>query len=124
MVFKEALRPETSWNGNVNFVKKIVAGGTFIGLDAAAFYTYFTNKIIPDYDTDSNKIIYANLDGYAVSRGISLNIDIVFSNGLKVLAGATAMDVYHTEEGKKIRQMFAEKFTGVWNIGYTFNDIV
>ncbi|HMR83740.1 MAG TPA: TonB-dependent receptor [Niabella sp.] len=123
VVFEEALKPETSWNGNINFVKKIVAGGTFIGLDAAAFYTYFTNKIIPDYDTDPNKIIYANLEGYAVSRGISLNIDMVFPNGLKVLAGATAMDVYNTEEGKKIRQMFAEKFTGVWNIGYTFNDI-
>lgn len=123
VVFEEELKPETSWNGNINFVKKIVAGSTFIGLDASVFYTYFTNKIIPDYDTDPNKIIYTNLNGYAVSRGISLNIDMVFSNGLKVLAGATAMDVYNTEEGEKMRQMFAEKFTGVWNIGYAFSSI-
>lgn len=123
VVFEEALKPETSWNGNINFVKKMVAGGTFIGLDASAFYTYFTNKIIPDYDTDPNKIIYNNLNGYAVSRGISLNMDVVFPNGLKVLAGATAMDVYNTEAGEKMRQLFAEKFTGVWNIGYTFSGI-
>ncbi|MBX2921030.1 MAG: TonB-dependent receptor [Chitinophagaceae bacterium] len=122
VVFEEALKPETSWNGNINFVKKIVAGNAFIGLDASVFYTYFTNKIIPDYDTDPNKIMYANLDGHAVSKGISLNIDMLFPNGLKVLAGATAMDVYNTEEGEKRRQLFAEKFTGVWNIGYTFGN--
>lgn len=123
VVFINDLKPETSWNGNLNFVKKINVGSTFIGLDATAFYTYFTNKIIADYDTDPNKIIYDNLDGHAVSQGISLNIDVVFPNGLKILAGATAMDVYSKEEGEKVRQLFTEKFTGTWNIGYTFKNI-
>lgn len=123
VVFINDLKPETSWNGNLNFVKKIYAGSTFIGLDATAFYTYFNNKIIADYDTDPNKIIYDNLDGHAVSQGISLNIDVAFPNGLKILAGATAMDVYSKEEGEKVRQLFTEKFTGTWNIGYTFKGI-
>jgi len=123
VVFINDLKPETSWNGNVNLVKKIYAGNTFIGLDATAFYTYFNNKIIADYDTDPNRIIYDNLNGHALSQGISLNLDIVFPNGLKILAGATAMDVYSKEEGRKIRQLFTEKFTGVWNIGYAFNGI-
>lgn len=123
VVFINDLKPETSWNCNLNFVKKIYAGSTFIGLDATAFYTYFTNKIIADYDTDPNKIIYDNLDGHAVSQGISLNIDVVFPNGLKILAGATAMDVYSKEEGEKVRQLFTEKFTGTWNVGYTFKSI-
>jgi outer membrane receptor for ferrienterochelin and colicins len=123
VVFMNDLKPETSWNGNVNFVKKIYAGNTFIGLDATAFYTYFTNKIIADYDTDPNKIIYDNLTGHAISSGISLNADIVFPNGLKILAGATAMDVYRKAGGIKTRQLFTEKFTGVWNVGYTFSSI-
>lgn len=123
VVFINDLKPETSWNGNINFVKKIYAGSTFIGLDATAFYTYFTNKIIANYDTDPNKIIYDNLNGHAVSQGVSLNADIVFSNGLKILAGATAMDVYRKEGGEKIRQLFTERFTGVWNIGYTIKSI-
>lgn len=123
VVFENELKPETSWNGNANFVKKICAGSTFIGLDASAFYTYFNNKIIPDYDTHPNKIIYDNLDGYAVSKGISLNVDVAFPSGLKLLAGATVMDVYNTEEGEKTRQMFVERFTGVWNVGYTFKNI-
>ncbi|WP_140937386.1 TonB-dependent receptor [Sphingobacterium lumbrici] len=123
VVFINDLKPETSWNGNLNFVKKIYTGNTLFGIDATAFYTYFTNKIIADYDTDPTKIIYDNLDGHAISQGISLNLDVVFPNGLKILAGATAMDVYSKEEGEKTRQLFTEKFTGTWNVGYTFKSI-
>ncbi len=120
VVFLEDLKPETSWNGNINVVKRIYTGsGTNIGFDATAFYTYFTNKIIADYDTDPNKILYDNLKGYAVSKGISLNTDIRLMNGLKIMLGATAMEVYSREDGEKIRQLFTERFTGVWNIGYT-----
>lgn len=123
VVFANNLDPETSWNGNLNFVKKIVAGTTFVGLDATAFYTHFSNKIIADYETDPNKIIYDNLSGYAISKGLSLNMDVAFQNGLKILAGATAMDVYDKEGGVKARQLFAEKFTGTWNISYTLKPI-
>ena len=120
VVFQEALKPETSWNGNITFTKKFYAGnGTFINLDAAAFYTYFDNKIIPDYDTDPNKIIYANLDGYGVTRGASLNLDMTFNMGMKIMAGVTYMDVYNVENNIKTRQLFAENFSGVWNISYT-----
>ncbi len=120
VVFLNDLKPETSWNGNLNFVKNVfVANGVFIGIDASAFYTYFDNKIIADHETDVNKIIYDNLDGHAISKGVSVNFDIAFNNGLKLLLGATAMDVYSKNNGKKTRQLFTEKFTGVWNIGYT-----
>lgn len=123
VVFNNKLNPETSWNGNINFVKKIVVGSTFIGLDATVFYTYFNNKIIADYDTDPNKILYDNLDGHAVSQGISLNLDIAFPFGLKILAGATVMDVNSKEGGVKTREMFTEQVTGVWSVGYTFKKI-
>lgn len=122
VVFLEDLKPETSWNVNANLVRKFhFTSGTFLSFDATGFYTYFTNKIIPDYDTDQNKIIYTNLDGYAISKGISLNVDAAFPSGLKLNVGGTLMDVYNTEEGQKERQMFAERFTGTWTIGYTFH---
>jgi outer membrane receptor for ferrienterochelin and colicins len=121
--FLEDLNPETSWNGNINYVKRIFAkNGLFIGLDASVFYTYFDNKIIADYDTDPNKIIYDNLDGHAVSQGVSLNVDISYKN-LKILFGGTYMDVYSVENGIKTQQMFTEHYTGVWSVGYTFPKI-
>lgn len=82
------LKPEKSYNANLNFIKKFyLNSGSFIGLDATAFYTYFTNRIVPDYDTNPNEILYDNLDGHAVSKGISLNADLTFSNGLKFILG-------------------------------------
>lgn len=121
--FREELLPETSWNGNLNMVKKIyTANNTFIGLDASLFYTFFNNRIVPDYETDPNKIIYGNLDGSAVSKGVSLNVDISWENGLKILGGGTLMDVSLTENGITFRQLLTERFSGVWSIGYVFRN--
>lgn len=122
--FREDLKPETSWNGNINFVKNhYLSNGGFIGIDATAFYTYFTNKIIADYDSDPNKILYSNLEEYAISRGVSLNVDITLNKRWKFLMGCTYMDVYSMEDNIKIRQLFTERFTGVWNISYTISRI-
>jgi len=119
VVFTEELKPEQSWNMNANLVKKIYTDmGTFIGLDGSAFYTYFTNRIIPDYETNPNQIIYSNLNGSAVSKGVSLNIDAAWPNGLNVTAGGTLMDVSIEEEGIKTRQLLTERFSGVWSVGY------
>jgi outer membrane receptor for ferrienterochelin and colicins len=119
VVFEGELEPETSWNGNVNYVKTFrTKNKTFFNLDATAFYTYFTNRILPDYETDFNRIIYSNLDGFSVSQGISLNADVVFRNGLKVLAGATLQDVSITEDGVRTRQILTEGYSGVWSISY------
>ncbi len=122
--FEGELKPETSWNVNLNFVKKMYTkGNTFVGLDFSTWYTYFTNRILPDYETDPNKIIYANLDGYSVSKGVSLNLDLSWENGLMVLAGVTLMDVTVEENGEKYRQLLTESVQGVWKASYLFSTI-
>jgi outer membrane receptor for ferrienterochelin and colicins len=121
---KNELKPEKTYNVNLNYLKKIFAGnGTFIGLDLTAWYTYFNNRILGDYDTDPNKIIYTNLAGYAQSKGISLNTDFVFYNGLKILAGITIQDVSTTNRGVKQQQILTEKFTGTWALSYMIKAI-
>jgi len=120
---KENLAPETSWNGNLNIIKKIITKNQlFLTFDATVFYTYFENKIIPDYQTDPNKIIYGNLDGYAESKGVSLNLDFRYKN-LSGRIGGTFMDVSRVEDGERIQQEFQENFTAVWNIGYAFPNV-
>ncbi len=122
--FASELQPETSWNTNLNFVKKIyTVSNAYIGLDASAFYTYFSNRILPDYETDPNKIIYDNLNGHSISKGFSLNMDVSWVNGLKLLAGATVMDVSVVEGGERFRQLLTESFQGVWNLGYTWQEM-
>ena len=119
--FDGELQPETSWNINLNYVKKYILKNSFITLDASAFYTYFDNRILPDYETDSNKIIYANLEGFSISKGLSLNTDMNFTNGLSINFGATLMDVSITENKTKTRQLLTESFSGVWSISYKTN---
>lgn len=115
------LSPETSYNFNLNYLGNFFTGaGTFIGLDASVFYTYFDNRIIPDYETDPNKIIYDNINGSAVTRGVSVNLDFDFGNGLKFLAGATYQDVFSEEEGVKERQILTERFSATWSATYDF----
>ncbi|MFV0143746.1 TonB-dependent receptor [Empedobacter falsenii] len=73
-----------------------------------------------DTDTDETKIIYDNLDGHAISQGVSLNIDATFDFPLKIMLGATYMDVYKKEDGEKEVQYHAPKWSGNFLASYTF----
>ncbi|NNE03231.1 MAG: TonB-dependent receptor, partial [Eudoraea sp.] len=120
VVITESLDPERSYNINLNYLKKIYSSnGVYLNFDASVFYTYFSNRILPDYETDPNQIIYSNLDGNSVSKGISTNLDLSLPNGLKVLLGATVMDVSSEENNVTTRQILTERFTGTWNVSYT-----
>jgi outer membrane receptor for ferrienterochelin and colicins len=119
VVLAEALKPERTYNINLNYLKKIYGqNGTYIGLDASVWYTYFNNRILPDYETNPNEIRYTNLKGHAVSKGLTINLDMIFINGLKFLAGATLQDVSTMEGALKKQQLLTERFTGTWAVSY------
>ena len=124
VIVLEELKPERSYNANLNHLKKFYSkNGNFIGLETTAWYTRFSNSIVPDYDTNPNQIIYKNLDGYAVTKGISTNVDMVFNTGLKVILGATYMNVTKTENGLTTQQILTEKFSGTWAISYKLSSL-
>ena len=120
---KNDLKPEQSWNVNFNYSKLITHNSGFVSLDASLFYTYFTNKIAGDFITDPNKIIFDNLNGHAISKGITFNSDFSFANNLKFMAGVTLMDVYRYDYSiseSKLPQVQAPKFSGTFNLSYAF----
>ena len=119
VVIVEALKPERSVNINLNYLKKFYTkSGSIIGLDISTWYTHFSNLILPDYDTNPNQIIYDNLDGKAVTKGVSVNLDAIVTSGVKLLVGGTFQDVSQTENGIKERQILTERFTGTWAATY------
>ena len=126
VVIKNALKPERSWNLNLNYTKNFVFGDGFVTLDGSMFYTYFENKIVGDFLSDPDKIIYDNLNGDAVSKGLTINSDFNLSNNWKFLFGATWMDVYRIDNSsagsQRIPQLQAPRFSGVFTAGYTFRD--
>lgn len=122
VVIRSDLKPERSINGNLNYIWKIPVADRLINLDASAFYTYFSNKIVGDFDSEPDKIVYDNLLGYGVSRGLSLNIDYSFSFPLSVNLGVTYLDVYQKFDGEneKIQQLHAPKWSGTYGLTYKF----
>ena len=121
VVFLNDLDPEMSWNINLNYVYKMyLKQGHILNFDASIFRTDFSNKILPNYDTDPNLIIFDNLIGKSVTQGISLNFNSVFQNGLRISLGATYIDSYIDSKGLKTTPYLTEKFQGVWNIKYEF----
>lgn len=119
VVIKNELKPERSFNVNLNFTKKLLTrNATIIGFDISAWYTHFSNRIIGDYETNPNEINYDNLKGYAVSKGITINTDFNMVNGFKGMAGITIQDVSLVENGIKTQQILTEKITGTWSLSY------
>jgi outer membrane receptor for ferrienterochelin and colicins len=124
IVIAEELKPERSMNLNLNYLRKFYGDeGTFISVDASVFYTHFGNRIIPDYDTDPNMIIYGNLNGASISKGLSANLDVALHNGLKILIGATFQDVTNTQNGIRKRQILTESYSATWSLSYDCNPI-
>lgn len=124
VVIKSDLKPEQSVNVNLNYIQKINFGnGTFMGIETTAFYTRFSNKIISDYESDPNKIIYDNINGYALSQGISTNVDLNFPSGLKFIVGATLLDNKNVENGVSATPFLTEKFTATWSVSYKIDSL-
>ncbi|TNE81716.1 MAG: TonB-dependent receptor [Bacteroidetes bacterium] len=121
VVFEESLKPEKSWNMNTHLLRFISLGKSILNLELSGFYTFFHNKIIPDYLSNTQEIRYANLDGHAVSQGISFSAEWAHAKSLRIQSGFTAMDVFQVNaSGVKQRQLLTERFSATWTASYTF----
>lgn len=117
VVFLDDLNPEKSWNANLNYVQKFyLKQGLIIDLDLSLFKTHFSNKIIPDYDTNPNQIIYDNLSGKSVSNGIAINANLFASGGMRINLGVSLIDTFVEENETKTIPYLTERFQGVWKV--------
>lgn len=122
---REALKPERSYNVNLNYTHRWQWDRTWLNIDASTWYSYFSNQIIADYDSDPNKIVYENLHGHASSKGVTLNLELNSGSRFKSMAGVTLQDVKKKTvdaAGKITSQIpvLTERWSGTWAITYTF----
>lgn len=120
----EQLKPEKSYNLNLTYSTKFTLGQMRFNSDVSGWYTYFHNQIIPDYLTDPNKIIYRNLNGFAQSRGITVNIDADLGKKEKLLFGVTLQDVarFDKVDDKYVKAplLLTERWSGNWAFTRSF----
>lgn len=114
----ENLKPEESTNINLNINHWFAKEGHNTSLDFDLFYTHFSNKIVPDYDSNPAFIFYNNLEGYSISKGASFQINHSFDLPINISIGGTYLDVYAVENGQKENELFAPEFSGVFSVGY------
>ncbi|MFN2327140.1 MAG: TonB-dependent receptor domain-containing protein [Gemmatimonadales bacterium] len=119
LVTADDLDPERSYNLTVNLNQVVDWGNNPMMIDVDGFYTYFTNRIIPDYDSDPARIVYHNLDGFGVTRGIGISLN----QNMTVLPffytlGLTVQDVFYEDGGVREDELFAAEYKAVWSATY------
>lgn len=120
VVIAEDLAPERSASANVNYLRNwFPRGGPSVSFEASAWYTRFSNQIIPDYLTDPTEIRYANLGGHSESRGASAELRLTGGERWRAAAGATLTDVSVVADGGRTRPLLSERWSAVWSAGYT-----
>ncbi|HEX6914228.1 MAG TPA: TonB-dependent receptor plug domain-containing protein, partial [Chitinophagaceae bacterium] len=124
VVIEETLRPERSFNSILNWQWNLRGAKGSGFLETNIFYSYYYNKIIPDYHTDPDKIIYRNLPGHGIGQGVSVNFDWTQAHLTRLNLGASFMDVYQVrqENGKRLRvpQIQAPAWSGNFSLTKTF----
>ena len=124
VIVTEDLKPEKSYNVNVNYMKKIrFENASSLGFDISAWYTHFSNQIIPDYDSNPNQIIYKNLNGFSETKGVNMNLDYMSNFGLKASIGASVLESKNTRDGITTTPILTEKYSANWAITYEILDL-
>ncbi len=125
VVIATELQPERSYNVNLNLNHVYIFGESTGTLDFDIFYTRFSNKITPDYTVDPSLIVYDNLDGYGITKGVAFSLNQSFIFPLTFSIGGTFQDVYEIEENSnvKTKQLFAPFFSGTFSASYGFKSI-
>ena len=121
VIISENLNPEKSYNINANYLKKYkLNNGARAALDVSGWYTYFNNQILPDYDTNPNQIIYANLNEFSNTYGITVNGEFIFPFGLKTNVGFTLLESKNKRNGIVSTPILTEKFSATWGASMDF----
>lgn len=122
VVIASKLKPEESWNANISYETNFLLKNNLLTWENNLFYTYFTNRILPDYETNSSLIIYDNLQGHSVVRGWSSNLNFQSPHGLRWNAGFTFLQSFVQEEERR-NQVLVAPFSATWSVSYTFAKI-
>lgn len=119
VIFVANLKPETSYNINLNYLKKYKLENLgVLNLEMSSWYTYFTNRIFANYDLNPNQIIYDNLNGFSRIFGLSANADWVSPFGVKATIGTSFFDPITEQNNLSFVPLFTEKYSLNWAINY------
>lgn len=132
--FGEALKPEKSPSGTVDYEGWAATEGIGLTYGISAYYTHFFNKIYPVRNDINRTLTYFNVDGdeHARNIGVSLDIALNFRFPFRLTAGvsytqAELFEFERDDNGDKVSDKivkspfeFSPKWSGVFTAAYDF----
>ncbi|POY36429.1 hypothetical protein C3K47_11840 [Solitalea longa] len=131
IVIEEPLKLEKALNYGFNANRKFeldYRSGS-IGIDL--YRTQFSNKIIPDYDTDPSKVYFHNLTGESYANNVQVEASYYLLKPVELKLSYKYLDVYRETNGQRftepyvskhraVASLFYETFDRRWNANFTW----
>lgn len=106
IIIAEELNPEFTFNYGADVLYYFTFGNIAGSLNLDYYRTEFSNKIIPDYDTDPSEVIFANLNGSAYSNVFQTEANINLMRNFDLKLAYKIIDLQYENNGIKYQQPF------------------
>lgn len=118
LIIEPNIKPEESINSLIQITKHFEGENHHIDLEASLFYNYFFRKVIADYVTDPNAIIYKNANNNAHYRGFSFTFRYDYKTNLKLSTSIHYLNAMNTLNDSLQRTLFAPEWSFYNTISY------
>ncbi len=117
--FAEKLRPEESQNFNLSFeTNQSIKNKSLLRIESNVFFTFFNNRILPDYQSDPGAIIYTNNTSGSINHGANFNVDWINSGRLSGRVSATYIHARQKINNQWVRPILTESFNASFTLTY------
>lgn len=106
IIIAEELNPEKIFNYGADILYYFDAGSFAGSLNLDFYRTVFSNKIIPDYDTNPSEVIFANLNGTAFSNVFQTEANINLARNFDLKLAYKLIDLQYEDDGVFYQQPF------------------
>lgn len=106
IVVSEELDPERIFNFGADILYYFTFGELSGSLNLDFYRTLFSNKIIPDYDTNPSEVIFANLNGSAFSNVFQSEANVNIMRYFDIKLAYKMIDLQYENNGIKYQQPF------------------
>lgn len=122
IIIAEKLEPEKIVNYGADVLFYFGATDYSGSINVDFYRTDFSNKIIPDYDSDPSKVIFANLNGNAFSNVFQSELSLTFLRNFDVKLAYKFIDLKYEKDGVKFEQPFNSKHRILGTLSYATPD--
>lgn len=106
IIIAEELNPEKIFNYGADILYYFDIGIFAGSLNLDFYRTVFSNKIIPDYDSNPSEVIFANLNGTAFSNVFQTEANINLASNFDVKLAYKLIDLQYEDDGVFYQQPF------------------